>query len=269
MKKYFLFILGIAFLISCDKEDFDLNLQENPNQLNESSSDPNFVLNGILLNAITVNQTLGASAESLVRMSHQFGTYTGPFSSANADAANDAWFSTYSLIANVKLMETIADQQGLPLHKGVAQICEASAIIDLVDAVGDVVYSEAANVDFPQPSLDDDADVYVMAIARLDEAITNLGTDAAAVVSPIVGNAGEWLKIANSLKLKAYIQSRLVNSYTSEINAIVSSGNYITSNSDDFQFDFSTSIAPTDSRHFLFQQNYLTGANNYQSNYFY
>ena len=172
-------------------------------------------------------------------------------------------------MANSRLLSSIADEQGLSHHKGVAQICEAIVIGDLVDCIGDVVYSEASNVDFAMPSLDSGEDVYASLLALLDEAIVNLSTEPSSILQDaIYGDASKWIKLANSIKLKMYIQSRLVQDNSSSINSIIQSGNYITSSEDDFQIDFSTSIAPTDSRSFLFQNNYLSGAENYQSNYF-
>ena len=72
------------------------------------------------------------------------------------------------------------------------------------------------------------------------------------------GDWGAWVKAANTLKMKAYITTRLVDgSAISKFNAIVASGNYISSNADDFQFRWGTNEAiQPDSRHPRYRSSY-------------
>ncbi len=51
------------------------------------------------------------------------------------------------------------------------------------------------------------------------------------------GNIQKWIKMGNALKLKMYLQTRLVNPEASRngINALIASNSFITSNDDDFQ----------------------------------
>ncbi len=53
------------------------------------------------------------------------------------------------------------------------------------------------------------------------------------------GDWAAWSKAANTMKMKAYMATRLVDgSAVSKFNAIVASGNYISSNADDMQFQW-------------------------------
>jgi len=71
--KYNILILFICLGLfsSCDKDTFSLNLQENPNELNQSSVDPNSLLNTIVFNAASTDATFSGLTESLVRLSPQ------------------------------------------------------------------------------------------------------------------------------------------------------------------------------------------------------
>ena len=97
-------------------------------------------------------------------------------------------------------------------------------------------------------------------IALLDNAITNLNATSAVTYSSDLfygGDSSNWIKLANTLKLKLYLQSRLVNTgVATNINAIINSGNYIMTASDDFQFNWSSNEVNPDSRHPIFARNF-------------
>ena len=75
----------------------------------------------------------------------------------------------------------------------------------LVDAFGDVPYTEALDIENPSPKYDDGFTIYKDLITRLNAAIATLDPawgsfdDADNVYS---GNVASWLRFANSLKLK-------------------------------------------------------------------
>ena len=59
----------------------------------------------------------------------------------------------------------------LSFHLGISKAMQATIMINLVDYLGDIVFSEANNpAEFPFPNLDDDAAVYAAAMDILDEA---------------------------------------------------------------------------------------------------
>jgi len=59
--------------------------------------------------------------------------------------------------------------------------------------------------------------------------------------------------------MKAYMATRLVDgSAVSNFNAIVASGNYISSNADDMQFQWGTNAVQPDSRHPRYRDSYTS-----------
>ena len=67
------------------------------------------------------------------------------------------------------------------------------------------------------------------------------------------GDADKWVTFGNTLKLKAALTTRLTNgSAASTINALVSAGDLIDSESEDFQFQYGTQRDNPNSRHPLY-----------------
>jgi hypothetical protein len=75
----------------------------------------------------------------------------------------------------------------------------------LVDTFGDIPYTEALDLQNSTPVYDDDAAIYADIVTRLDSAISQL-TDGAGGFGTADylynGDAGQWSKFANSLKLR-------------------------------------------------------------------
>ncbi|MEL0454823.1 SusD/RagB family nutrient-binding outer membrane lipoprotein [Flavobacteriaceae bacterium SZ-1-7] len=253
-------------------ETLNLELQEDPNELGESSADPNFVLNSIEGTFGFQHFGLNAIVEPMMRHNHLFGTYAN---SAGTETMNAAWQQTYAITTNLNFIKPIAEARGLPQHIGVGQVVEAFAYITLVDFIGTAAYSQAVNAEFPNPKLDEGEDIYNAMYDQLDEAIVNLSQENAIAFNDIYynGDASKWIKLANSLKLRMYVQSKLVATpaMVASLNAIVASGNFISDPADDFQVLFGTNETNPDNRHPYFQQQYGQGTdagNVFQSNDF-
>jgi hypothetical protein len=114
-------------------------------------------------------------------------------------------------------------------------------------------------------------------LSQLDEALDNLSQTGSVTHEDIYyQDLSSWTKLANTLKIKMYVQSRLAGddwdgdslSNKSAIEAIVSGGNFISSNDDDFQVYFGNNETNPDNRHYGFTTNYITAADDYMSNDF-
>jgi hypothetical protein len=169
-------------------------------------------------------------------------------------------------------LNKIADETGLSHHKGMGQLIQAHILMTLVDFFGDIPYTEAfqgaANLN---PVADSGASVYAVAIGLLDSAIANFNGDALgepALDMYYGGDWAAWTKAANTMKMKAYMATRLVDgSAVSKFNAIVASGNYISGTADDMQFQWGTNAVQPDSRHPRYRDSYTsTGGGDYMSN---
>jgi len=168
--------------------------------------------------------------------------------------------------------ELLATEQGANKHLAIMNIMKAYTLMTLVDFYGDVPFSEASNPsEFPFPTTDDGATVYAGAIALLDEASTLLGQAGPTLANDFFydNDFGKWGKLLNTLKMNAYLNTRLVDSAAlSKFNAIVNSGNFISSTVDDFQFKYGTSEVNPNTRHPAYGADYgVSGAGRYRSNW--
>jgi hypothetical protein len=252
-------------------ETTNLDLQDDPFELTQGSANANFVLNTVTATFAQQHFTFSGISEPFVRHNHLFGTYAN---SAPSGTMNQVWQQTYQITSNLNFLENLAGADN-PQHIGVGQIVEAFAYVNLVDFIGTAVYSEAVNPAFPEPSLDDGASIYDAMYDQLDEAISNLNKENAIAFEDLFfdGDPQKWIKLANSLKLRMIVQSKLVatSDRISDLNSIIAGGNYITSAADDFQVLFGTSETNPDNRHPYFQQQYAAGnnaGNVYQNNDF-
>ena len=264
-----LVLCGGLFFASCETTELDLT--ENPNALAPTQADPDFYLNAIQINFAYLTESFGNTAGALTRIDYMSGRdYQNAYSPANFDGR---WSSAYqTIMLDIVELNKIADESGLNYHKGVGQVIQAHILMTLVDFFGDIPYTEAfQGAENLNPVADSGASVYAAAIALLDSAIANFNGDA--LGSPALdmyygGDWAAWSKAANTMKMKAYMATRLVDgSAVSKFNAIVASGNYISSNADDMQFQWGTNAIQPDSRHPRYRSSYTsTGGGSYMSN---
>ncbi|MBN2775511.1 MAG: SusD/RagB family nutrient-binding outer membrane lipoprotein, partial [Prolixibacteraceae bacterium] len=179
------------------------------------------------------------------------------------------------IYADILAMMPLAEENGMVRHIGIAQFVQAYVFTAMVDCFGDIPYSEAGmGSENLNPVLDDGASIYDAALVLLDNAIANFQADAAVVPSVDYyynNDYDKWVKAANTLKMRLYNQRRLVDpNAVSSINAILNSGNYISSTEDDFQFDWpGTSATGPDTRHPRYGLNYTpSGGSDWMSNWF-
>ena len=264
-----LVLCGGLFFASCETTELDLT--ENPNALAPTQADPDFYLNAIQINFAYLTESFGNTAGALTRIDYMSGRdYQNAYSPANFDGR---WSSAYqTIMLDIVELNKIADESGLNYHKGVGQVIQAHILMTLVDFFGDIPYTEAfqgaANLN---PVADSGASVYAAAIGLLDSAIANFNADALgepALDMYYGGDWAAWTKAANTIKMKAYMATRLVDgSAVSKFNAIVASGNYISSTDDDMQFQWGTNAVQPDSRHPRYRNSYTsTGGGDYMSN---
>lgn len=276
-KLFFLVLLGFTY--SC--ETAELELLDDPDQISPADSDLNFFLNSNLVSLANLFEGLTEPGMETTRMIHMFGPlYQTAYS---PDALNGEWSAMYStIISNNRVLEPLAESLEAYQHLGISQIIEAYAVTSLVDYVGDIPYSEAVT-EISNPSRDPGDQVYGAILTLLDAAIVNLNKTSALSYNTDLfynGDTSKWIKLANTLKLKMYVQTRLLSSgessivnssvSTAGINAIIASGNYITTRVDDFQFNWSTTDNNPDSRHPIFARNFDSPGviNDYMSNHF-
>ena len=268
---------SLFFIFSC--ETFELERLDDPDRISLTQADLDFFLNSNQVNLaeffqgqIGVDGGMSEPGMEATRMIHMFGPlYQNAYTANQFDGEWEIAYST--ILSNNRALQPLAEEQEAFQHLGIAQIIEAYVITTLVDYFGDVPYSEAV-AGVSNPSRDSGSEVYEQMISLLDSAITNLNLTSARTYSSDLfygGDSEKWIKFANTLKLKIYVQSRLVNTNsTSGINAIINAGDYITSAADDFEFNWSANDNNPDSRHPIFARNFDSPGviTDYMSNHF-
>jgi hypothetical protein len=235
---------------------------EDPNRLVPSDVDPDYLLNSIQLEARDVFRAAASFGGEMTRMTYMFGsTYQNAFSPASF---NGIYVNAYAdLFADVENLIPIVDEKGFLYHRAIANTLKANALLTLVDVFGDMPYSEANDATNLNPKLDGGASIYEAALILLDNAIADFA-NAESNGSPTPandffydGDGSLWIKAANTMKLKAYLNT----GNTAEVNALIAdpATNLIVSSSQDFVFTYSTTDVNPDSRHPDYANNYING----------
>lgn len=270
--KYFI-ILAICLLTLHSCETIDLDKRNNPNALSPNQADIDLTMNAILVRTGTFTNTIGTYGSALTRIRNMFGNnYQNVYSPATF---NGAWNQAYADIINdIKSMnEQIEGLEGeFEKHRAVGDVVEAYLIVTLVDYFGEIPYSEAFDVSNLSPALDEGSEVYQAALDLLDDAITKFEQPTTVELANdfYYDNDYEtWVKLANTLKMKIFIQQRLVNpNAISQFDAIASTGNYI-QEGEDFVFNWGSNLDNPNSRHPLYNGTYAPGGSGtfYMSNW--
>ncbi|MCF7567505.1 SusD/RagB family nutrient-binding outer membrane lipoprotein [Sabulilitoribacter arenilitoris] len=274
--KYFL-LLVFAMTLSC--ETTELDLVTDPSNPTPDSADANLLFNAAQINftlAIAYNEDnedgLNVRAAEAARMQHLFGAYAGPFS-LTSSSLDESWENLYlGALKEITELLPIAENNNQQGIIGAAKIIRAYTMVTLVDIFGDVPFSEATQgLANPNPKVDSAQSIYDAILVELDEAIAALNTQN--VIMPANdlfygGDPSKWITLARTLKLKMYLQMRLIGNFSSQINTLISQG-IIDEASEDFQFQYSTVVSPNDSRHPYFALCYdADGADDYLTSYY-
>lgn len=275
-----LVLFGIMFILgSCETNQ--LEILDNPNALTPDQADIDLFLNNIQLGTVYFYESdntdnfngvneLGAKVTRLLAMTagNQYSNaYTG-------QSMDEVWEDAYSdVLIDIRTMVPLAEELELYTHVGIAQVLESYIVMTLVDYFGDIPYFNALKgADDLNPSVDSGAEIYAALDELLSTAIANFNKEAIAGPTDDVffsGDTSKWIKLANTLKLKMYLQSRLVDSGASgKINALIAGGDLMQSAADNFLFQYSTVDANPDSRHPIYSDAFDAGKTDYQSNWF-
>ena len=261
---YILALFSVFFYTSC--ETTNLEITSDPNFLSPEDANVDLFLNGIQEDFARFVQGFGDIGSELTRIDYMSGrNYADVYS---PQTFNGLWRSAYQgMREDIRIMNALAETSGQSFHVAIGQIIEAYTMVTLVDFFGRVPYSESLNgSDNLNPNVDPGADIYAAMHAKLNEAISTLATPGPEPENDFFydGDASKWIKAANTLKMKMYITT---GDY-GDFNGIVSGGNYISDNDDDFQFQWGTNEVQPDTRHPWYADSYTsTGGGRYMSNW--
>lgn len=264
------FVLGFAACQDLTKLD---GLQDNPNAVSPDKAGINFLYNQIQLSFNGFfGDTRGLSASVARELALQATNYSG----FGAPSAYDGiWQRAYStLFPDMDACIEIAEASDLKYYSGTVKVMKAYVMMCLVDLFGDVTYSEAGQgTDIISPKVDPGKDVYAAALVLLDEGITDLSGGANAPTSAndffYNGNSAKWTTLAKTLKLRAYVTTRLVDTNAKgAITNLIQGGDLIDQASEDFQFTYGTNRTNPNTRHPFYNNWYETSDGDYMSNYY-
>ena len=274
-------LIILLFLLStfaaCKKLDTGL---KNPNSVDPSLANVDLLLNNVQLSFTSVYTGLSDIGGQLTRQQVMFGPlYNNAYSPESFDGI---WGSAYSgAIVNANTLLPLALEQKKYVQAGIAQVLKAYILGTLVDNFGDVPNSEAGlGQQNLNPKADAGAQVYKSVITLLDSAIANFAKTGAAKGPAndlfYAGSRTKWTTAAKTLKLKFYMQTRLVDAATAttEVSKLMAANDLINAGSKDFVFKYSTVNNAPDSRHPHYANNYnnvsagSNSANDFIGDYF-
>jgi len=242
MKKIIGIFVLFALLTACEKE-LDINTNPNtPTDVNKS-----LVLTAAQGSLVT---GLGGQLTNLGGFLAQYHTQSPSASqytnidtyNMNTDYSNRLWNELYAGCLNdLNYVIEKSTEDGDTGTLLIATLLRVYTFQVLTDLYGDIPYSEALQgEDNITPNIDSGSDIYTGLISELNEAVSNYTSNpvqsTVGVQDAIYGaNMSDWIKFANTLKLKLYIRMSYTNmADAGQVMALINEGNFITS---DTKFD--------------------------------
>ncbi len=233
MKK-FAFITTIALGLLTTSCDSYLDINQDPNSPAEANMTTDIIFP-------VAEMSLASTYGDFYRIT---GGYFAQYYSQAFGTSNYLDYSRFTMSATRSSADyTQLNQGALKNLKTVAELAEANeewgtflaaktlkAFIYqmLVDAYGEVPYSEAFDASNATPKYDGGAEIYAGVLAELDEALSKVSeNDQVATNFLLPGQtAAEWIKVANAVKLKMLTRESGVADVNSQIAALVSQNNF-------------------------------------------
>lgn len=211
-------------------ESCDLDINKNPNNATAAVVTPDLVL-PVAIAATVYNQIYyyGRSTAAYLAGYQVPGEGLGGFGEIytynfTASTFTGVWTETFACLRNFNaIIKTSEANPRYALYGGVAHILKAYCYQLLVDAYGDVPYTEGLKGEGNlSPAFDKDAEVYKALAAEIDDAIAILktgkdmaggGNDDLIALSagsdPVFGgDYTKWIQLANNIKLRLLVRAR-------------------------------------------------------------
>ena len=233
MKKFaFIFTIALGMLTtSCDSY---LDINQDPNSPAEANMTTDIMFPAAEMNlASTYGDFYRITGGYFAQYySHAFGTSNYvDYSQFKMSATRSSTDYTQLNQRSLKNLNTICQLAEADEEWGTflaAKTLKAFIYQMMVDAYGEVPYSEAFDASNATPKYDQGADIYAGVLAELDEALSKASAgDKVATNFLLPGkNAGAWIQLANAVKLKMLTRESGVADVNSQIAALVSANNF-------------------------------------------
>ena len=237
--KIFAFLLLIGFISSCSSDA--LREYDTSQELDavESLNDP-YLLSSIIKKTALFYQDQGYETTQLPgAVQYIVRNYQGSDNYYNAfKSANDKMYDAMDILKFIESAISLTKERDSKTHQGIFTIFRVLLFSYMTDFYGDVYYFEAlkGREGILYPKYDAQEDIYNGLLAELDDAITliNEGTESISSTYDLIyaGEKDEWLKFANSVKLRMLMRASAKMDVASEMASIVSSGVYMSGTGD-------------------------------------
>lgn len=235
MKKI-IFLLAIIILgtTSCDKY---LDINTDPNSPSEENVTPSMIFPGLEMN-------LASSYGNFLRIvggyysqqyAHDFGTSNYiDYSQFKMSAVRSSGTYTQLFTRTLKNLETIRKDAETSEEWGIYLAATTLRVFTyqvLVDAYGEVPYTEALDLSNLAPKYDDGATIYNGILSELNDALSKATATDVVCTNFLFGTstADDWIKFANALKLKLLMRISDVQDVQSELASLIKENNFPTS----------------------------------------
>lgn len=293
MIRQILIIVLVLFTVSCTKDFLDINTDpNNPTDIEVSKLLP--WAQRTLGDALAMGEDNGGLSQILSVYSHQMSTREEPDqygATGNEFYLGLAWSKLYAtsppagatqpvygVLNNLEDIIVRSSAAGNTHYAGIAKILKAYTFSQIVDVFGDVPFSEANKLreGILYPKFDDDAAIYDSIFNILNSGIADLeNTTAPNAFEPgaddiiYAGNLDNWLKAANTIKLKLYTQIRKVKDVSAEVNQLLNNPSGLINNvNESFLIPYGINAA-TDDRNPGFATYFASQRSNHVSPWFY
>ena len=260
-------IIGFLLVFSSCGDLFELDLQEDPNNPTPETADLESLYNSVQLQ---FEGFLSAPQFFTMQLSRQIAftagnVYETAFSPINFDGI---WNTAYAgFLPDANAVIALAEPTGQLYHTGTSRIMQGYVLATLVDLFGDVPWEQAGlGIETLSPESQEGATLYGIAGELVRAGIADLEANTAAAPTfdfMYDGSAAGWIQAGNSLLLKLAVNTRDQAAF----NAIITDGNFISSEANDWQFEYSNSRANPDSRHPLYDDHYEDADGPYLGNW--
>lgn len=234
MKKIFIPILAMMLsLTSC--QDY-LNINTDPNSPSDENITADMVLPGVEMNLATSYgnffRIIGGYYSE--HYSHNFGTsnyldYSRFEMSATRSSTTYTQLNT-RVLNNLKDMRNTAESQEDWGAYLVATTLRAFTYQALVDAYGEVPYSEALNIAIISPKFDEGETIYDGILAELNDALSKVSATDKVPVNFLFGTptAEKWIQFANAVKLRILMRLSDTKDVSGAVAALIAEDNFPT-----------------------------------------
>jgi hypothetical protein len=166
---------------------------------------------------------------------------------------NNLWSSFYATTLNdLEIVIRQATSRNAPHYRGVAKLLKAYCYHHLVDAFGNIPYSETQQTSGnTSPKYDNGSQIYDNLFVLIDEAIVDInqttsslspGTNAMIYSGSFATRRANWIRFANTLKLRLLIHYSKLDrpGMVTKITALVNTPGiqFMAANSDNFEMPF-------------------------------